>query len=32
VRGTDKLGNVGEWKPYNFEVGKLILNIADKNR
>lgn len=22
VRGTDKHGNVGEWKRYNFDVGK----------
>ena len=22
VRGTDNRGNVGEWKPYVFEVGK----------
>jgi hypothetical protein len=24
VRGTDSLGNVGEWKPYDFEVGEFI--------
>ena len=24
VRGTDSFGNVGEWEPYNFEVGMFV--------